>query len=249
MPNASIGTHIRSWIYVIAIYGLMSVMGIVCLPLALVGGRNAVIRIMQAWARSSLFLLRPICGIRYEIRGDLKALQRPVLIASKHQSMWETVFFVAHCPGAAIVLKRELTNLPIYGWYAKRAQMISVDREGGASALKDMVQQASARLGEGRPVAIFPEGTRQPPGAAPEYKPGIALLYQQLGVPCVPVALNSGLCWPASGVLRIPGTITIEILEPIDPGLPRAAFMQTLQERIETAANRLLPSQPVDAAD
>jgi len=136
------------------------------------------------------------------------------------------------------VLKRELLSIPFYGWFLRKAAAIAVDRGGKASAMRKMGQDAKAVLAQGRPVLIFPEGTRKKPGAPPDYKPGVAGLYGMLAVPCVPVALNSGLHW--TGFLKKPGTIVLEFLEPIPPGLKRPEFMALLQDRVETATNRLL---------
>jgi len=137
------------------------------------------------------------------------------------------------------VLKRELLRIPFYGWFLAKAAAIPIDRGAGASALRKMSEAARKVLGEGRPILIFPEGTRKKPRAAPDYKPGVAGLYGLLGVACVPVALNSGVYW--TGFLKRPGTIVLEFLEPIPPGLKRDAFMVRLQDRIETATSAILP--------
>jgi 1-acyl-sn-glycerol-3-phosphate acyltransferase len=153
-------------------------------------------------------------------------------------SMWDTMalYLALDCP--ATVLKRELLHIPFYGWFLWKATAIAIDRNAGAGALRKMSHAAQAVLGEGRPILIFPEGTRKKPGAAPDYKPGVAGLYGILGVACVPVALNSGVHW--TGFLKRPGTIVLEFLDPIAPGMKRPAFMALLEERIETATNRLL---------
>ncbi len=122
-----------------------------------------------------------------------------------------------------IVLKRELLYIPFYGWYLWRAAAIPIDREGGGNALRRMVRDSKQTLVENRSILIFPEGTRQKPGAPPDYKPGVAALYGQLGVPCVPVALNSGLYW--QGFIKKPGTILLEFLEPIPAGMRRRELL------------------------
>jgi 1-acyl-sn-glycerol-3-phosphate acyltransferase len=154
--------------------------------------------------------------------------------------MWETLYFMHLFPDPAIVLKKELLSMPVYGWYARKLEMIAVDRDQGASAIRELGRQGSKVLGQGRTLVIFPEGTRQEPGAPPDYKPGIALLYRQLGLPCIPAALNSGLYWEGNGLLRKPGKIVIEFLEAIPPGLDRETFMHELETRIETATARLV---------
>jgi len=138
------------------------------------------------------------------------------------------------------VMKKELMWIPFLGWYSIKTQMLVIDREGGATTLKKMVREALLRFADNRQLVIFPEGTRGTPGVVGDYKPGVAALYRELNVPCVPVATNSGVHWPAHGFLRKPGTIVFEYLEPIPPGLKRAAFMDTLKTRIETASAALL---------
>ena len=161
-----------------------------------------------------------------------------VLVASKHMSMWDTLALYLALDDPGIVLKRELLRIPFYGWYLWKAAAIPIDRGAGADALRRMTHAAKTVLAEGRPILIFPEGTRKKPGAPPDYKPGVAGLYSMLGVECVPVALNSGVHW--TGFRKRPGTIVLEFLEPIAPGMKRPAFMALLEERIETATNRLL---------
>jgi 1-acyl-sn-glycerol-3-phosphate acyltransferase len=138
------------------------------------------------------------------------------------------------------VMRRELTRIPFFGWYAWKAGMIVVDREGGASALRKLVRDARARLVDPRPLVIFPEGHRGEPGRAGDYQPGVAGLYRDLGLAAHPVATNSGVHWPAHGFLRRPGTIVFEFLPPIPAGLKRGEFMRRLEEEIETASNALL---------
>src|SRR6185436_2943851 len=163
----------------------------------------------------------------------------PVLVASKHMCMWDTLALYLALDEPAIVLKRELLRIPFYGWFLAKAAAIPIDRGAGARAYRKMSEAARRVLAQGRPILIFPEGTRQKPGAAPDYKPGVAGLYSLLGVDCVPVALNSGAYW--TGFLKRPGTIVLEFLEPIPPGLTRDTFMTQLQGRIESATSELLP--------
>jgi 1-acyl-sn-glycerol-3-phosphate acyltransferase len=136
----------------------------------------------------------------------------------------------------AFVLKRELLSIPLFGWYLRKVGMIAVDRAAGASALRNMARQASEAFAEGRSILIFPEGTRVPPGESRPYHPGVAALYTQLKVPVVPVALNSGLFWGRRSFVKRPGTVTVQFLPPIPPGLDRKAFMRELESRIEAAA-------------
>ncbi len=210
------------------------------IPLLLVGGRDSLLGAMRRWAAGTMWGLRHLVRTRVEVRGAENIPQGAALIASKHLSMWETMMFHLVLPHPAFVLKRVLLFVPLYGLYALRSGMIAVDRSGHASSLRKMVTDARARLADQRQIIIFPEGTRKALDAAPDYKPGVAALYTQLGIPCVPVALNSGLYWPRKGLLRKPGTIIIDFLEPIPPGLRRKAFMETLERRIEDATRRLI---------
>jgi 1-acyl-sn-glycerol-3-phosphate acyltransferase len=176
-------------------------------------------------------------------------------VACKHQSLWETFALVPLFEDPTYILKRELTWIPLFGWYVWKADMVPINRRGGALALVEMNARAKKAVDDGRQILIFPEGTRRPAGAPPAYKFGVAHLYASLGVPCVPVALNSGLFWPRRQFTRRPGTIVVEILEPIAPGLPRDAFFHQMQDQIETASRRLsleglaeLAAQEVDEA-
>lgn len=202
--------------------------------------RRAAMMLLKLWAASSGWWLRVLAGVTVEVRGRDRLPAGPILLASKHQSLWETFALVSLCDDPAIVLKRELTWIPFFGWYAQKFAMIPVDREAGPRALRRMTKTAVEAVARGRQVIIFPEGTRRDPGAPPAYRPGVMALYKRLGVPCVPVALNSGLFWPRRRFMRYPGTIVVEILEPIAPGLDRHRFLAALEARIEPATARLL---------
>ena len=198
------------------------------------------IRAMQIWARSSLWLLRVVAGIGMELRGREHIPHGPALIAGKHQSFWETFAILPWLDDPAMVLKKELVYIPWFGWFARKFRMIAVERSAGSAALRNLVRQAEACIAAGRQVVIMPEGTRRAPDDPPAYKPGAAALYATLGVPCVPFALNSGLFWPRRKFLRHPGTIVLEFLPPIPPGLPRKAFQAALEGAIEPATQALV---------
>jgi 1-acyl-sn-glycerol-3-phosphate acyltransferase len=195
---------------------------------------------IRSYSRTSLWLLRVICGTKVEWRGTAKIPQGACIVACKHQSLWETFSLYAILDDPAYVLKRELMWLPLFGWYMARAGLIPIDRGAGVAALSRMTARARAALGRGRQVVIFPEGTRRAPGAAPTYKPGVAHLYSKAGVTCVPLALDSGLFWPRRSLLRFPGTILVEVLDPIAPGLDSRAFLGRLQNVLEDATTRLV---------
>lgn len=238
---------LRSALFMLYFYALSAAMTILWLP-ALALPRAVTVKGAEWWVRLSLAGARVICGLRWELRGREHLPAGPALIASKHMSMWETMAAFLVFKDPAIILKRELLFVPLYGWYALKLDMIVVDRSAAASALRKMTAKAKALFAAGRPIVIFPEGTRKLPGEAPDYKPGVAALYRALETPCTPVALNSGVYWQARGFLRRPGTIVMEILPPIPAGLPRDAFMRELETRIESASARLIGRSPSEAA-
>ena len=202
--------------------------------------RWGILRLAQHWARTSLWLLRIVCRIDVDWRGLEKIPPGAALVGAKHQSTWETFALLTVLPEPTFILKRELLWIPFYGWFARHAGMIPVDRGGGKAVLVAMTARARAALLEGRQIVVFPEGTRRPPGAEAKYKFGIAHLYAEGVAPCVPIALNSGLFWPRRKFLRYPGTVAVEVLDPIAPGLPMEEFFQKMQHDIETATARLI---------
>lgn len=226
---------LRSALFLLWFVGVTLVQGVIALPL-LLAPRCVVARFCRFWARSVLWGLKVFAAIDMRVTGEVP--RGPVLVAAKHMSTWDTLALYVVLGDPGFVLKRSLLYLPFFGWYLARSTAIPIDRAAGASALRAMAKGAGDALAQGRPVVIFPEGTRQKPGAAPAYKPGVAGLYGQLDVPCVPVALDSGVYW--EGFWKRPGTITLAFLEPIPPGLKRAAFMPILEARIEAATAALL---------
>ena len=220
-------------------YGLWGgLMHIVCLPV-LLGPRRWVYVAAGVWLDVILWLLKTVVGLEPRILGAENIPEGPAIFAAKHQSAWETLFLSRYLNFPAFILKRELLSIPLFGWYIRRAGMIAIDRKAGASALRQMARQAGETFAQGRSVLIFPEGTRVPPGQSRHYHPGVAAIYSQLKVPVVPVALNSGLFWGRRAFVKKPGTITVEFLPPIPPGLDRKALMAALETRIETAATAL----------
>lgn len=214
----------------------------------LLAPRSWAMRGLAMHGRFSVWLLRVVCGTRMEVRGRERLPKGAALVVAKHQSAWDTFALVPLFTDPAIVLKHELTYIPLYGWFCLKFEHILVRRDRAATALKRLVADARAKAEAGRQVLIFPEGTRRPPGAEPDYKPGYIALYEGLGVACVPLALNSGLYWPRRSFQRYPGTIVVEVLEPIPPGLPRAEFRRRLETAIETASARLV-AETAAAAD
>jgi 1-acyl-sn-glycerol-3-phosphate acyltransferase len=201
---------------------------------------RAIIAVAKSWSRFNLVLLRVVAGIDCEVRGREKIPKGPIIVAAKHQSAWETFALLPLFDNPVFIVKRELQWLPIFGWLMIKGRMVPVDRSAGSQALGAMTERARVELADNRQLIIFPEGTRRPAGAEPRYKLGVAHLYVAEGVPCVPVALNSGLFWPRRSIRRLPGTVVVEILDPIAPGLDKKAFFERLQNDIEAATARLI---------
>lgn len=210
------------------------------LPLLLAPQRITT-QVGRFWSFGVLVGLRVLCNITYEIRGKENLPQDSTfIIAAKHQSAWDTLVLLYYFPLPVYIFKKELQNIPFYGWYLPVMGMIPVDRKGGATALKSMLKATKHRLDEKRPVIIFPEGTRTKAGTKTEsYQPGIAAIYSYCHVPVVPVALNSGLYWGKRQFLKKPGKIILEFLPSIEPNLDRAHFMQRLQQEIEQNSEAL----------
>jgi 1-acyl-sn-glycerol-3-phosphate acyltransferase len=228
----------RSLVFNVVFYLNLIVWMLVIVPVFFMP-RKALIRVAQAWARSNLWLLSVITGTKVEFRGAERIPPGGLIVASKHQSLWETFALVILFDDPTYILKRELMWIPLFGWYVWKARMVPINRQAGSLALVDMNARAKKAVEEGRQILIFPEGTRRPAGAPPAYKYGFAHLYANLNVPCLPVALNSGLYWPRRQFIRRPGTIVVEILDPIPPGLPRDGVFQLVQEQIEAESRRL----------
>ncbi|MGV3635635.1 MAG: lysophospholipid acyltransferase family protein [Pseudorhodoplanes sp.] len=229
----------RSIVFNVVFYLVLFVYLIAAMP-TLVMPRGALLAMLRSWCRLNLKLLKWICDIGCEFRGLENIPKGAALIASKHQSMWETFALITVLEDPAYILKRELLWIPFFGWCAAKAEMIPVDRGKRSQALAAMTERAKRETARGREIIIFPEGTRRAPGAEPKYKFGVAFLYTELGVPCVPVALNSGLFWPRRSFRRYPGVVRVEFLPPIPPGLDRQTFYDRLQDAIETKTAELV---------
>jgi 1-acyl-sn-glycerol-3-phosphate acyltransferase len=230
---------IRSVLFNILFYLNLLVLLIAVLP-TLAMPRAGILAVAKFWARTNLWLLRTICGITAEYRGLEKIPPGPLIVACKHQSLWETFALLPLLADPAYIMKRELMWIPFFGWYTWKAGMIAVDRSKGSQALADMNASVGRELAHNRQIIIFPEGTRRAPGAEPHYKYGVVHLYLETGVACLPIALNSGLFWPRRSLRRYPGTIRIEVLDPIPQGLSKVAFFELLQREIEAATTRLV---------
>jgi 1-acyl-sn-glycerol-3-phosphate acyltransferase len=230
---------LRSILFNICFYLNLTVLLIAAIP-TLVMPRWGALGMAKVWGRTTLWLLRRLCRIDVEWRGLDKIPPGGIIVAAKHQSTWETFALVTVLPDPTFIIKRELMWIPFFGWYAWRAGMIPVDRAAGKAALDDLTARAAEAAAAGRQIVIFPEGTRRAAGAEPRYKIGVAHIYAACGVPCVPIALNSGLFWPRRRLMRFPGTVRVEVLDPIPANRDRDAFFAELERDIEAATARLV---------
>lgn len=211
------------------------------LPVLLMPQRFMMV-FVRVWSRYFVWLTSTVAGIKMEVRGREHLRKGPLLIAAKHQSLWETMALLQFFDDPCFILKRELTYLPLFGWYLLRTGQIPVDRKGGAKVRSELMKRTQKAIltQPGRQLIMFPEGTRRPVGAPPAYRSGIAHVYSALNIPVTPVAMNSGVFWPRRSLRLRPGTIVLEFLPDIPPGLTRDAFMQALETSIETASNKLI---------
>lgn len=223
---------LRSALFALVFYAgtvLYVLVGVVLMPF----GARTVQAVANAWARFQRACARAILGIRSRVEGAVPA--GAVLIAAKHQSMYETLDLLVILDTPSLVMKRELARIPLWGWLTQAYGMIAIDRAGGAATLRRLMAEGEKIRREGRTVVIFPEGTRVDPGETPELQPGFAGLYRALGLPVVPVALDSGRLWPRRRFVKHPGTVTFRFGEPIPPGLPR----RDVEARVHAAINAL----------
>jgi 1-acyl-sn-glycerol-3-phosphate acyltransferase len=238
---------LRSLVFNILFYVVFLFWVVVALPTFLMP-RSAMMRVATWWAASFIWLMRVVCNIKVEFRGVEKIPSGPLIVASKHQSMWETIALLRFFEAPFFAVKRELKLIPIFGLFLIKTNMIAIDRSAGGRALVAMARRAAEEVRRGRQFVIFPEGTRTAPGAPPRYKSGIALIYADCGVPCLPVALNSGLFWPRRTFMRYPGTLVVEFLDPLPPGLRRDKFLARLKATIEEASDRLVAAGQAEQA-
>src|SRR5882724_4278232 len=234
-----VSIFLRALVYNVLFYALLVFWILVAIPTVVMPPR-AFIAVAKAWARSSIRLMRVVCNIKVEYRGLEKIPKGPLIVASKHQSMWETFALLQFFDAPLFIYKRELAWIPLFGWYLMKSKMIGVDRSGGMRSLMEMARRAPKEIRSGRQLIIFPEGTRTPVDAPPHYLGGVAQIYTSSAVPCIPVALNSGLFWPRRTFMRYPGTLVVEFLDPLPAGLSRKEFLAGIMTSIEDATNRLV---------
>lgn len=229
---------VRSVLFNILFYGFTLLVGVFGMP-SFLFGRQAVQKVSRFWSGTLVAMARVVAGIDVDLRGTENIPGGAAIVAAKHQSAWETLYFTELLDRPAAVMKDELVRVPIVGPYMRAMEMIPIDRKAGVKALRRMVEKAREATAAGRTILIFPQGTRVAPGASAPYHPGTAALYVGLDLPVIPVALNSGLYWSRNAFWKRPGRIVVEFLPAIPPGLDRKAFMARLEDALETATARL----------
>lgn len=227
----------RSLLFAGQAYAMMAVMAVFFTPWALFDRRGAFAAV-HTWCRYVRWTASWMIGLRSEVRGEIPSGE--VMIAAKHQSFFDIIILVSELPRPKFIMKKELIWTPILGWYAKRIGCVPVDRGRRGAAIKTMLARVASGQQEPGQLIIYPQGTRVAPGAARDYKVGTGVLYQQMGVPCVPVACNVGVFWPRRRIYRAPGLAVIEFLTPIAPGVPVRAFMAQLESAIEARSDALM---------
>ena len=236
---------LRSLLFNIAFYGWTTLCGAAFIATFILP-RPVIRASLVVWARGIRWQLANLVGITAEFRGAENLPDGPVVLCAKHQSAWETIMLIEYLSDPVYVVKKELLLIPLYGWCAWKIGSIAVDRQGGVSALKGMVEGVQRALAAGRQVVIFPEGKRTVPGARLPYHPGVAAVAARVDAPMVPVALNSGVFWGRRSFVKRPGRIVVEFLPAMPTGLKSRAFMQELEHRVETATAALIAESLVD---
>lgn len=233
-------TAFRSILFTILFY--LNLMGHMVLfsPFVFFGRDSVCWWVAKSWAKTSLWLLKTVTGTRAAIVGQENIPAGPAIVAAKHQAFWEVFALLPELDRPTFILKKELMRIPLFGWYSRRLGMIPVDRGQGGAALHSILAGARTAIDAGRQIIIFPEGTRTEPGAEPDYRPGVHFLYSRLGVPLVPVALNSGVYWPRDSFVRRAGTVRAEFMPVLAPGLDRHALLRGLKSAIEGRSLDLL---------
>ena len=231
---------LRSALFNALFYLTTLVQMIVYTPFYFLAPRKKAWAVPKTWARVNSWLLKVTCGADYRIEGLENLPDGPYIVAPKHQSAWDTFVFLPYIADPVMILKRELMWIPIFGQYVGRMKMIAIRRGSREEARRQVAEGTRKAADDGRQILIYPEGTRRPPGAPPAYKQGVAMIYEATGLPVVPIAHNDGLFWPRRKFLRYPGIMTIRILPPIEPGLPRNVMFERLVQETEAACDELL---------
>ncbi|MDG2243252.1 MAG: lysophospholipid acyltransferase family protein [Rhodospirillaceae bacterium] len=230
-------TFIRSLLYLVVFLPWTLTVAVVGLPFLVT--RQSALGVIRFWSRGITILARWLIDVRFEIRGQQHLPDGPCIVAAQHQSAFETYILFMLFEYPVFILKESLQWIPLVGWYIKRAGLVTINRSGGASAMRHILKGADAAINNGESILIFPEGTRTAPGQRKEYKPGIVALYNHCQAPLIPMALNTGLIWGKTRLKKLPGTIVFEFLPAIPAGLRRDEFLAELRKRLETASGAL----------
>jgi len=214
-------------------------MGTMCSPYLLLS-HSLLRKPVNVWILGIFKLLEIICNITYEVKGKENIPNNAVLVASKHQSAFETFALFNNINNSIFIHKKQLFYIPIFGQYLKKVNMISIDRSKGSSAIRTMLNEAKSKISQGYSIIIFPEGTRKKPGENPDYKTGIAGIYKELETEVLPVAVNSGHFWPKHTFIKKPGKIIIKFLKPIPSQLDKSEFLKTIESVIEEETNKII---------
>lgn len=216
-------------------------------PILMLWGHVGAIRAYSIfWARGIAWGISNIVGLKYEIKGSLPNRSGPLIVISNHQSMWETIILATMIPNVTFVAKKELTRVPIFGWYMKKFPMIMIDRSTGRSALSEIISKSSEAVAKGHSILIFPEGTRIAPDETKKYHYGVAALYDKLQIPALTIAHNSGCFWNDEYYMKYNGTVTLRFIETIEPGMKTADFFRRIEESINTEKKLLVDQMDED---
>ena len=226
---------LRSTMAKLAGYAWTGIMGAIGWPVVFFG-KGPTLAFGLFWARGVLFISRFFAGVRWQVTGLENLPEGPFILASKHQSFFDTVVWSQLIPNAAYVMKEELLSQPIFGWFIRHIDVVALDRKAGLSSLKKLLVDSQAKADQGLPVVIFPEGTRTRPGERGRYHPGVAAMYEKLNLPVVPVGTDSGVFWDQGLKGLKQGVITVAIQPAIQPGLDKRAFLTEVSECIETSS-------------
>ena len=232
-PQVSVGIWVRSWIYLVAFLTWTVFCCVAFIPLLIT--RPSTLVAIRGWVRGIMFLARVIARIDSRTEGREHMPDGACIVAAQHQASYETFRVFLDVPRPALVLKRELTWIPLIGWYMYRGGMVPIDRGAGITAMRKMLRAADEALARGDQLVIFPEGTRTPAGVRVPYRPGVAALYSHCKVPVIPMALNSGRLWGKTRLLKLPGTITFKFLPALPAGLKKDEMLAELRTRLESA--------------
>ena len=216
-------------------------MGFICLPFLILPSKILKYP-TKIWIKIIFILLERICNIKHQIVGVENIPDETVLVASKHQSAFETFALYYYLKDCFFVHKRELFLIPIFGQYLFKSDMVSIDRDGGTKTMRKMLNEVKNKLHSGKSIIIFPEGTRKIPGSKPDYKKGFIGIYHHTKKSILPVALNSGLCWSKQSWVLKKGSITIKFLPTIRENLEKNDVFNLVQKSIEEASNKLISS-------